>query len=175
MTAISKLHVRSNTPLPAPEALAQEIPAPAENLECVRSARENIAAILQGRDDRLLLSTGPCSIHDVDAGLEYASRFAALARQVASKALLVMRVYFEKPRTSTGGKSLIMDPSLDGTHNIPAGLRQARWFLREVISPGVPTATEMLDPMTPQSIADLTCWPAIGARTTESQTHRQMA
>lgn len=145
MTAISKLHVRSNTPLPAPEALAREIPAPAGNLECVRSARENIAAILHGHDDRLLLSAGPCSIHDVDAGLEYASR------------LLVMRVYFEKPRTSTGGKGLIMDPSLDGTHNIPAGLRQARWFLREVISPGVPTATEMLDPMTPQSIADLAC------------------
>jgi 3-deoxy-7-phosphoheptulonate synthase len=175
MTSISNLHVRSNTPLPAPDALAREIPASAENLACVHSGRESISAILAGRDDRFLLIAGPCSIHDVDAGMEYARRFAALARQVSSKALLVMRVYFEKPRTSTGWKGLIMDPALDGTNNIPAGLREARRFLREVISLGVPTATEMLDPITPQYIADLTCWSAIGARTTESQTHRQMA
>ena len=134
-----------------------------------------IADILAGRSDRFLLIAGPCSIHDTADGLKYAIRFAKLARRVSAKALLVMRVYFEKPRTSTGWKGLIMDPWLDGTNDIPTGLRQARTFLRDIISLGIPTATEMLDPITPQYIADLTCWSAIGARTTESQTHRQMA
>ena len=175
MTDISNLHVRSNLPLPSPEALASEIPATPENSGFVAKSRKEIAAILAGHDSRFLLIAGPCSIHEIEDGLKYAIRFAKLARRVSSKALLVMRVYFEKPRTSTGWKGLIMDPWLDGTNDIPTGLRQARTFLRSVLSLGIPTATEMLDPITPQYIADLTCWSAIGARTTESQTHRQMA
>ena len=175
MIPISNLHVSSNTPLPPPTVLAAEMPPAPQNLDFVRRARTEIADILAGRDERFLLIAGPCSIHDTAAGLEYAELFAGLAQRVSSKALLVMRVYFEKPRTSTGWKGLIMDPWLDGTNDIPSGLRHARTFLRDVISLGIPTATEMLDPITPQYIADLTCWSAIGARTTESQTHRQMA
>ena len=175
MTPISNLHVRSNIPLPSPMALAAEIPPSEANFDFVVRARSEIAGILAGRDQRFLLIAGPCSIHDAEDGLKYAVRFAKLARRVSAKALLVMRVYFEKPRTSTGWKGLIMDPWLDGTNDIPSGLRHARKFLRDVISLGIPTATEMLDPITPQYIADLTCWSAIGARTTESQTHRQMA
>jgi 3-deoxy-7-phosphoheptulonate synthase len=118
---------------------------------------------------------GPCSIHDLKSGKEYAERLAALSRELSDKLFIVMRVYFEKPRTTVGWKGLIMDPHLDGTNDIPTGLRLARTFLRDVLELGLPTSTEMLDPITPQYIADLTCWSAIGARTTESQTHRQMA
>jgi 3-deoxy-7-phosphoheptulonate synthase len=175
MTAVSNVHVSSNTPLPPPVALLEEIAAPAEQQEFVARARREVADIIAGRDRRFLLIVGPCSIHDVETGLEYAQRLAGLAKEVSGSVLPVMRVYFEKPRTSTGWKGLIMDPHLNGTNDIPAGLRMARTFLREVIALGVPTATEMLDPITPQYIADLTCWSAIGARTTESQTHRQMA
>jgi len=118
---------------------------------------------------------GPCSIHDTEAGLEYARRLAALAERLRDKLYIVMRVYFEKPRTTVGWKGLIMDPHLDGTDDIPEGLRRARKFLAQVLDLGLPTATELLDPITPQYIADLVCWSAIGARTAESQTHRQMA
>ncbi|MCL4171190.1 UNVERIFIED_CONTAM: hypothetical protein GTU68_043987 [Idotea baltica] len=118
---------------------------------------------------------GPCSIHDVEAGLEYAQKLAALGEKVKDRILLVMRVYFEKPRTSIGWKGLIMDPDLDGSSNIAKGLKVARVFLKQVIDLKLPTATELLDPITPQYIADLVSWSAIGARTTESQTHRQMA
>jgi 3-deoxy-7-phosphoheptulonate synthase len=127
------------------------------------------------QDPRFLLIVGPCSIHDVRAGQEYAQRLRGLSQRVQEKLHLVMRCYLEKPRTSLGWKGLIMDPRLDGSHEIPEGLRSARRFLREVIELGVPTATELLDPITPQYIADLICWSAIGARTTESQTHRQLA
>ena len=118
---------------------------------------------------------GPCSIHDTEAGLEYAKRLKELADRVSEKLYIVMRVYFEKPRTTVGWKGLIMDPDLDGTDNIPKGLATARKLLKEIVALGVPTATELLDPITPQYIADLICWSAIGARTSESQTHRQMA
>ncbi|HEX2099101.1 MAG TPA: 3-deoxy-7-phosphoheptulonate synthase, partial [Candidatus Synoicihabitans sp.] len=118
---------------------------------------------------------GPCSIHDVTAGRDYATRLAALAKEVSDRVMIVMRVYFEKPRTTVGWKGLVMDPHLDGSNDIASGLRVARSFLREVLDLGLPTATELLDPITPQFIADLICWSAIGARTTESQTHRQMA
>jgi 3-deoxy-7-phosphoheptulonate synthase len=121
------------------------------------------------------LIVGPCSIHDTVAGTEYARKLAKLAQEVADRIMIVMRVYFEKPRTTVGWKGLIMDPHLDGSHDIATGLRTARSFLREVLDLGLPTATELLDPITPQYIADLVCWSAIGARTTESQTHRQMA
>ena len=175
MSATSNLHVTSNTPLPSPLVLAEEIPVSEAQQQFVTQSRRAIADIIAGRDTRLLLIVGPCSIHDTGACLEYARRMAILADEVKHRVLCVMRVYFEKPRTSTGWKGLIMDPHLNGTNDIPAGLRMARAFLGEVIALGVPTATEMLDPITPQYIADLTCWSAIGARTTESQTHRQMA
>ena len=175
MADTSNLHVASNTPLPPPLALAEEIAASPAEQEFVTKARREIADIIAGRDERFLVIVGPCSIHDLDACREYARRLAKLADEVKDRVLCVMRVYFEKPRTSTGWKGLIMDPHLNGTNDIPAGLRMARTFLREVIALGLPTATEMLDPITPQYIADLTCWSAIGARTTESQTHRQMA
>jgi len=138
-------------------------------------SRQHIRNILNGEDQRMLLICGPCSIHDTKAGVEYAEKLAKLAEQVKHQIYIVMRVYFEKPRTTTGWKGLIMDPELDGSDNIPEGLRQARLFLREILDLGLPTATELLDPITPQYIADLISWSAIGARTTESQTHRQMA
>jgi 3-deoxy-7-phosphoheptulonate synthase len=174
-TRVSDLHVSTNTALPSPRDMCREIPEGDANAALVADSRLAISRILSGRDSRLLVIVGPCSIHDLKAGREYAERLAALASELRETLLLVMRVYFEKPRTTVGWKGLIMDPRLDGTNDIPAGLRLAREFMREVLSLGLPTATEMLDPITPQYIADLTCWSAIGARTTESQTHRQMA
>lgn len=175
MTRVSDLHIVSNTPLPSPRELIARIPRDEAQAARVAAHREAIRNVLIGDDPRFLVITGPCSIHDVDAGIEYAERLTALAREVGDQLLLVMRVYFEKPRTTTGWKGLIMDPHLDGTHDIPAGLEIARRFLGSVLDLGLPTATEFLDPITPQYIADRVCWAAIGARTTESQTHRQMA
>lgn len=175
MTRVTNAHIVANTPLPAPSELIREIPRTEEQTAFVAKSRETISRILSGEDPRFLVIVGPCSIHDVKGGIDYASRLAALIPKVEDQMVLVMRVYFEKPRTTVGWKGLIMDPHLDGTCDIPSGLRLARQFLHEVISLGVPTATEMLDPITPQYISDLTCWTAIGARTTESQTHRQMA
>jgi len=175
MTRVSDLHVVANTALPSPHDLMLEIPRSEQHAAFVAGARSQIARILSGEDKRLLVILGPCSIHDLKVGRDYAARLAALAREVNDRVMIVMRVYFEKPRTTVGWKGLIMDPQLDGTNDIPTGLRLARTFLRDVLDLGLPTATEMLDPITPQYIADLTCWSAIGARTTESQTHRQMA
>ena len=172
---VSDLNVDSNVPLPAPALLCHEIRRTEEQAQFVAKSREQIKEIIFGKDPRLLVILGPCSIHCLESGKEYADRLSSLADKVSDKLLLVMRVYFEKPRTTVGWKGLIMDPELDGTDNIPEGLRIARSFLSQVIDCGVPTATELLDPITPQYIADLICWSAIGARTTESQTHRQMA
>ena len=172
---VSDLHIESNLPLPSPAALLDEVARTGEQADFVAESRRQIQQILFGDDPRWLVVVGPCSIHDTKAGLEYARQLADLAREVEDCMLLVMRVYFEKPRTTVGWKGLIMDPQLDGTDDIPAGLRRARGFLRDVIDLGLPTATELLDPITPQYISDLICWSAIGARTTESQTHRQMA
>ncbi len=172
---VSDLHIVDNLPLPAPEKLCGEIGHNEAQAAFVSESRRQIREILFGDDSRLLVVVGPCSIHDVKAGREYAERLAGLQARVREELLLVMRVYFEKPRTTVGWKGLIMDPHLDGTDDIPEGLKRARRFLLEVIDLGVPTATELLDPITPQYIADLVCWSAIGARTTESQTHRQMA
>jgi len=155
--------------------LLAALPKTEAQAEFVTRAREDIHRIIFTDDRRFLLIVGPCSIHDVDAGRDYAHRLAALAREVADRVMIVMRVYFEKPRTTVGWKGLVMDPHLDGSHDIAEGLRLARTFLRDVLDIGLPTATELLDPITPQYIADLICWSAIGARTTESQTHRQMA
>ena len=174
-TRVSDVHVIANTALPTPREMVAEIPRADRNAGLVLQSRESISGILSGEDDRFLLIVGPCSIHDLQGGREYAERLAKLAAEVKERVMIVMRVYFEKPRTTVGWKGLIMDPHLDGTHDIPTGLRLARGFLRDVLELGLPTATEMLDPITPQYIADLVCWSAIGARTTESQTHRQMA
>jgi 3-deoxy-7-phosphoheptulonate synthase len=175
MQRTSDINVVETRPLPSPAALLAEIPKSEEQAAFVTRSRQEIHRLIFTDDRRMLLIVGPCSIHDVDAGLEYARRLAALAREVSDRVMIVMRVYFEKPRTTVGWKGLIMDPHLDGSHDIAAGLRIARTFLRDVLDLGLPTATELLDPITPQYIADLVCWSAIGARTAESQTHRQMA
>src|SRR5471032_1109339 len=175
MQKTSDINVVETRALPSPGALLTALPKTEAQAEFVTRARREIHRVIFTDDRRLLLIVGPCSIHDVDAGREYAERLAGLAREVSDRVLVVMRVYFEKPRTTVGWKGLIMDPHLDGSHDIAAGLRLARAFLRDVLDLGLPTATEFLDPITPQYIADLICWSAIGARTVESQTHRQMA
>ena len=175
MHAVSDLHVSSNVALPAPEELIRLLPPSDGDTDFIARSRSEIRDIIFGNDPRFLVIAGPCSIHDVVAGREYAERFATLAEEVKDTMLLVMRVYFEKPRTTVGWKGLIMDPHLDGSNKIEEGLHLARQFLLDMIRLGIPTATELLDPITPQYISDLICWSAIGARTTESQTHRQMA
>ncbi len=175
MSQVSDINIVETAVLPAPEYLCRELPCSSKQGNFVAEARKKIGNILSGKDSRLLIIVGPCSIHDVSAGRQYASNLAALARDVACKMKIVMRVYFEKPRTTVGWKGLIMDPHLDGSCDIPKGLKLARKFLLEVLDLGLPTATELLDPITPQYIADLICWSAIGARTSESQIHRQMA
>lgn len=175
MHRTSDLNVVETRLLPSPAALLAELPKTEAQAEFVTTAREVIQRLIFTADRRFLLIVGPCSIHDLEAGRDYARRLAALAAEVSDRVVIVMRVYFEKPRTTVGWKGLVMDPHLDGSHDIPGGLRLARTFLREVLDLGLPTATELLDPITPQYIADLVCWSAIGARTTESQTHRQMA
>ena len=175
MQRTSDINVVETRALPTPAALLAALPKTEAQADFVAQAREDIQRLIFTDDRRFLLVVGPCSIHDLAAGREYAQRLAALARTVADRVMVVMRVYFEKPRTTVGWKGLIMDPHLDGSHNIAEGLRLARTFLRDVIDLGLPTATELLDPITPQYIADLICWSAIGARTAESQTHRQMA
>jgi 3-deoxy-7-phosphoheptulonate synthase len=175
MRQVSDLNIASNIPLPAPALLLYEIRRSDAQEEFVAGARRQIRDILDHADSRFLLIVGPCSIHDTRAGLEYATRLRGLIDRVREKVFAVMRCYFEKPRTSLGWKGLIMDPHLDGSDDLPEGLRMARRFLGDVVDLGVPTATELLDPITPQYVADLICWSAIGARTTESQTHRQMA
>jgi len=175
MQKTSDINVVETRALPSPAAVLESLPKSETQAAFVAHARRDIHRIIFTDDRRFLLVIGPCSIHDVDAGREYARRLAELARTVSDRLLIVMRVYFEKPRTTVGWKGLIMDPHLDGSHDIAEGIRMARTFLRDVLDLGLPTATELLDPITPQYIADLICWSAIGARTAESQTHRQMA
>ncbi len=175
MKKVTDINITSKTLLPSPLELCAEIEKTEAADKFVAESRDAINEIIFGKDRRLLVVIGPCSIHDLKAGREYAEKLAKLAKQVEDRMFIVMRVYFEKPRTTVGWKGLIMDPKLDGTSDIPEGLRIARRFLLDIIDLGLPTATELLDPITPQYIADLICWSAIGARTTESQTHRQMA
>jgi 3-deoxy-7-phosphoheptulonate synthase len=169
------LRVEAFIPLVAPAGLTRELPITPKATEVVLAARETIENILRKQDKRILVIVGPCSIHDLDAALEYARRLNELRLKVAETLYLVMRVYFEKPRTTVGWKGLINDPRLDGSCDMQAGLRIARKLLLQITEMGLPTAGEMLDPITPQYIADLICWAAVGARTTESQTHREMA
>jgi 3-deoxy-7-phosphoheptulonate synthase len=175
MYPTSDLHVLETSPLLSSSALKEEIPTRPAAVERVFLAREAVRRIIHGEDARLLVVTGPCSIHDPSAAMDYARRLVTLAERHQDELLVVMRVYFEKPRTTVGWKGLINDPHLDGTYDIPQGLRLARRLLRDVVELGLPTATEMLDPIVPQYIADLVTWTAVGARTTESQTHREMA
>jgi len=169
------LRVRGYLPLMTPRELKARMPLTSAAERTVVEGREAIEKILAKKDRRLLVIAGPCSIHDEQAALEYAERLVALRRQVEATMYLVMRVYFEKPRTTVGWKGLISDPGLDGACDMRAGLTKARGLLMRIAEMGLPTATEMLETITPQYLADLVCWAAIGARTTESQTHREMA
>ena len=175
MTIIDDLNIASNEALMTPAQLKQELPLAGEALECVRAARQTIFDILDRKDKRLFVVVGPCSIHDVDAAMEYARRLRRLADEVKDTLYLVMRVYFEKPRTSVGWKGLINDPYMDDSFKIEDGLRIGRKLLLDIVNLGLPAATEALDPISPQYLQDLIAWSAIGARTTESQTHREMS
>jgi 3-deoxy-7-phosphoheptulonate synthase len=161
--------------LQPPTDMLDELPLNREQEETVLRGRSEIVEILRGEDDRLLVVVGPCSVHDVEAAVDYANRLAGLMPELRDELRLAMRVYFEKPRTTTGWKGMINDPHLDGTGDVNAGLRMARGLLLEVLSLGLPTGSEFLDPITPQYISDAVTWAAIGARTTESQIHRNLA
>ena len=174
-TSTSDRHVLSYRPLTPPDDILRELPLTGARAERVRRDREEIAAILAGRDDRLIVVVGPCSVHDTEAALDYARRLAPLVDQFSDRLKIVMRVYFEKPRTTIGWKGLINDPGMDGTFDVERGLRTARRFLLDVIDLGLPVGCEFLEPTSPQYLADAVAWGAIGARTTESQVHRQLA
>ncbi|UCE53541.1 MAG: 3-deoxy-7-phosphoheptulonate synthase [Desulfobacterales bacterium] len=175
MKPTDDVRVKGYIPLVKPKRLKQEIPISSKAIEALVSGRESIEKILLKEDQRLLVIVGPCSIHDEKAALEYAAKLNILRKEVEDTLFVVMRVYFEKPRTIVGWKGLINDPCLDGTCDMLLGLRKARSLLLQIAELGLPVATEMLDPITPQYVADLVSWSAIGARTTESQTHREMA
>jgi len=171
----SDLHVVETYPLLAPVEVKTELPSTSAIAKVVSSARARIRNILSGSDRRLLVVVGPCSIHDVKAAREYAVKLAKFRDEVSDALEIVMRVYFEKPRTTIGWKGLINDPHLNGTFDINYGIRMARGLLLDIAKLGLPSATEFLDPIVPQYLADLISWTAIGARTTESQTHREMS
>ncbi|WP_037030855.1 MULTISPECIES: 3-deoxy-7-phosphoheptulonate synthase [unclassified Pseudomonas] len=172
---INDLNVVSNDPLITPERLKLEIPLTESASKTVAQGRQVVRDILDGKDHRIFVVIGPCSIHDIKAAHEYADRLKVLAEKVSDTLFLVMRVYFEKPRTTVGWKGLINDPYLDDSFKIQDGLHIGRQLLLELAEKGLPTATEALDPISPQYLQDLISWSAIGARTTESQTHREMA
>ncbi|WP_317201553.1 3-deoxy-7-phosphoheptulonate synthase [Janthinobacterium sp.] len=172
---IENINVTSFAPMPSPEALHAKLPLSAAAFETVSRGRKALCDIIDRKDRRLFVVVGPCSIHDPVAGLDYARRLKALQAEVADTMLLVMRVYFEKPRTTTGWKGYINDPDMDDSFRVDAGMEKARQFLLDVCELGLPTATEALDPISPQYLGDLIAWTAIGARTTESQTHREMS
>ncbi len=175
MLRTQNLRVVKSEPLIPPSVLKDELPASDSIYENVIRSRTTVRAIITGSEARLLAVVGPCSIHDPEAALDYAQRLQRLSQEVASKIFVVMRVYFEKPRTTIGWKGLINDPHLNGTHDMQLGLRLARKLLLDINALGLPAGTELLDPIVPQYLADLISWTAIGARTTESQTHREMA
>ena len=171
----SDLHVIETRPLLSPAFIKSELPLAESAAELVTKTRDRIRNILEGKDKRMLVVVGPCSIHDVAAAKEYGQKLVNLRSLLDDRLEIVMRVYFEKPRTTVGWKGLINDPDLNNSYDINTGLRTARSLLLDLANIGLPAATELLDPITPQYIADLICWTAIGARTTESQIHRQMA
>lgn len=172
---INNVNVLSQDLLPTPQQVKTSLPFTARAEATVLSARETVRRILDRQDHRLFVVVGPCSIHDIKAAKEYASRLKQLAEEVSDTLFLIMRVYFEKPRTTVGWKGLVNDPFMDDSFHIEKGLYLARELLLHLAEMGLPTATEALDPITPQYLSDLITWTAIGARTTESQTHREMA
>ncbi|MBC8211005.1 MAG: 3-deoxy-7-phosphoheptulonate synthase [Gammaproteobacteria bacterium] len=173
--SLNNIHVSSETVLVTPEALKQELPVSPHALQVIRQSRQEIADIIHQRDHRLLVICGPCSIHDIKAAKEYALRLKKLQQELSDSLYIVMRVYFEKPRTTVGWKGLINDPFLDDSFNIEQGLRMARQLLIDFAEMELPMGTEALDPISPQYLGEFFSWSAIGARTTESQTHREMA
>jgi 3-deoxy-7-phosphoheptulonate synthase len=169
------LRVVQNRPLLSPAILLEELPLPPAGARVVRDSRAEMVRILNGDDDRLLVVVGPCSIHDPAAAIDYARRLAALAQELSGELRIVMRVYFEKPRTTVGWKGLINDPHHDESYAVNDGLRLARRVMLDILALGLPAGCEFLDPISPQYFADAVCWGAIGARTTESQVHRELA
>lgn len=172
---INNIHISSENVLVTPEELAKELPASERALDAIETSRQVISDIIHRTDHRMLVVCGPCSIHDIDAAKEYALKLKELHEACKDTLYIVMRVYFEKPRTTVGWKGLINDPHLDGTFDIETGLRKARELLIWLAELELPVATEALDPISPQYLAELFSWSAIGARTSESQTHREMA
>ncbi len=175
MKKIDNLRIGSTVPVISPADLEKEFPMTGVSNTTVADSRETINAILNGRDSRILGIVGPCSIHDRQSALEYAGKLNTLREKVSDQMILVMRMYFEKPRTTIGWRGLITDPHLDGSYDIEGGLKLARGLMLEITGMGLPVASEVLDPIIPQYISELISWSAIGARTTESQTHRNMA
>jgi 3-deoxy-7-phosphoheptulonate synthase len=175
MSRVSDTRIVGYEPLLSPAALLAELKLGGAQQDTVERTRAEVRAVLDGADDRLLVVTGPCSVHDPKAALDYAGRLAGLRERHADDLLIVMRVYFEKPRTVTGWKGLINDPGMDESFDVHRGLRTARRLLLDIVGSGMPVGCEWLDPITPQYIADTVTWGAIGARTTESQVHRQLA
>jgi 3-deoxy-7-phosphoheptulonate synthase len=175
MTRTSDTRITGYDPLLSPSALLDQLPLDDEATAIVEQSRAGVRAVLDGSDDRLLVIAGPCSVHDPSAALDYAGQLIGARELHRADLLIVMRVYFEKPRTVTGWKGLINDPGMDGGHDVHRGLHTARRLLRDIVAIGLPVGCEWLDPITPQYIADTVTWGAIGARTTESQVHRQLA
>ncbi|QIZ75538.1 3-deoxy-7-phosphoheptulonate synthase [Ferrimonas lipolytica] len=173
--SINNIHIDSERVLTNPNQLKHQLPLSDSARNYIQSARAQVSDIVQKRDHRLLIISGPCSIHDIDAAKEYALKLKKLHDELKDTFYIVMRVYFEKPRTTVGWKGLINDPDMNGSFDIEKGLRQARELLLWLAELGLPVATEALDPISPQYLGELFCWSAIGARTTESQTHREMA
>jgi 3-deoxy-7-phosphoheptulonate synthase len=171
---IDNVRISSVRPLISPALLREELPLSAAAEQVVRQGREDAQAILNGEDDRLLLVVGPCSVHDPVAALEYAKKLAVIADEVKDSVKIIMRVYFEKPRTTVGWKGLLNDPTMDGSYSINTGLRVGRQLLLDVLETGLPVGCEFLDPIMPQYIADAVSWGSIGARTAASQVHRQL-
>ncbi|MFI4910512.1 MAG: 3-deoxy-7-phosphoheptulonate synthase [Sedimentisphaeraceae bacterium JB056] len=174
MRPTDNLNIVELKPLITPRQLREQLPLSDKQAKVVLDARDDIKSIITHRDKRMLVITGPCSIHDEASALDYASRLAKLQEKYSDKVLIVMRAYFEKPRTTIGWKGMLYDPDLNGSYNMEKGLRQARDIMLKIIDMGLPVATEVLEPIVPQYITDLISWVAIGARTTESQIHRQM-
>lgn len=172
---VDDLRIRQTRPLIQPAILTEEIVRTVEHSERIHKWRDEVEAVIRGDDKRILVIAGPCSVHDPESSLEFAAGLKGLAERYSDELVVLMRAYFEKPRTVGGWKGLINDPELDGTHKINKGLRLARGFLRDLAELGIPAATEFLDTTVPQHIADLITWGAIGARTVESQTHRELA
>ncbi len=175
MSQTIDIHIQKISPLLPPRRLTDRIPLTAKAEKTILEGREQVRRIIHGEDDRLLVLVGPCSIHDPEAAIEYSERLIGLAKAVKENILIVMRAYFEKPRTTLGWKGFINDPRLNGTFDVAEGMEKARRFLMHLAESGMPAATEWLDLLTPQYFGDLISWGAIGARTTESQSHRQLA